>query len=104
MTGLLIRWGFAIPNVTVLIDRSYCPAGEWNQLVDTYRILYRQHQRRQIQIKTTVLFNTFTQEALTTPLLPDALHRLKPYGQSDARHLTDVQKAYSNGQLLSCNQ
>ncbi|NJR64768.1 MAG: hypothetical protein HC772_04665 [Leptolyngbyaceae cyanobacterium CRU_2_3] len=102
LAGLLIRWLFAIPSMTVLIDRSYCPADQWQQISQTYTDLYHQHQWRQLHLKTVVLFSNLGQEVLSSPPIPTVIQNLSTYGQSNEQRQAQVQKAYPKGRLLQC--
>ncbi|NJO39199.1 MAG: hypothetical protein HC769_12695 [Cyanobacteria bacterium CRU_2_1] len=102
ITGLLISWFFAIPTITVLIDRSYCPPDQWQQVSQTYTNLYRQHQRRQLRLQTVILFSNLGQDVFVSPPMPAVIQTLSTYGHSDKQRQTELQKAYSKTQLLDC--
>jgi hypothetical protein len=103
ITGLLISWLFSIPTLTVLIDRSYCPPSQWQQVSQTYTDLYHQHQRSQLHLQTVVLFSNLGQEVLASPPLPEAIRALSTYGHSDLHRQAELQKAYPKTQLLGCH-
>ncbi|MBW4661697.1 MAG: hypothetical protein KME15_23755 [Drouetiella hepatica Uher 2000/2452] len=103
ITGLLISWLFAIPTLTVLIDRSYCPSNQWQQVSQTYTDLYHQHQRRQLQLRSVILFSNLGQEVFASPPLPEAIQALSTYGYSDLYRQAELQKTYSKTQLLGCH-
>lgn len=103
ITGLLISWFFAIPTITVLIDRSYCPSDQWQQVSQTYTDLYRQHQLRQLHVQTVILFSNLGQEAFTSPPVPVMIQTLSTYGHSDRKRQAELQKAYAKTQLLNCH-
>ena len=103
MTGLLISWLFAIPALTVLIDRSYCPPDQWQQISQTYTDLYHQHQRRQVNLQTTVLFSNLGQEVFSSPPQPEAIQTLSTYGHFDLQRQAELQKTYPKAQLLGCH-
>lgn len=101
ITGLLISWFFAIPTITVLIDRSYCPPNQWQQVSQTYTDLYRQHQRRQLYLHV-ILFSHLGQETFASPPMPAVIQTLSTYGHSDRQRQAELQKAYPKTQLLDC--
>lgn len=103
ITGLLISWFFAIPTITVLIDRSYCPPAQWQQVSQTYTDLYHQHQQRQLHLKTVILFSHLGQEVFGSPPSPAAIQNVSTYGHSDEQRQAQLQKAYPKTQLLGCH-
>ncbi|MBE9138344.1 hypothetical protein IQ254_14300 [Nodosilinea sp. LEGE 07088] len=60
--GLLMSRVLPIPELTLLIDHSYCPDAQWQPVAHAYGQIYRQHQRRQIRIKQVILFNPLGSE------------------------------------------
>jgi hypothetical protein len=100
--GLLIRQVFPMPGITVLIDHSYCPQGQWQQVSKTYDTLYRQHRRRQIQIQQVVLFNALGTERLSNPPAPVAIERWPTYGQPSRDRQAAIAQDYPEAQLLRC--
>jgi hypothetical protein len=102
IAGLLINLFFAIPTITVLIDRSYCSPSQWQQISRTYAELYQQHQNRQLRLQTVVLFSDLDQEVLSSPPLPETIQALSIYGHSGTNRQAELQKAYPKTQLLSC--
>lgn len=102
--GLLISWLFAIPSITLLIDRSYCPATEWQQVVQTYTELYQQHQQRRLQLQSVILFSSLGEDKLSIPLQPEALKQLPTYGQPQMQKQLQLRKNYPQAQLLQCPQ
>ncbi|MCC5621855.1 hypothetical protein [Nostoc sp. CHAB 5715] len=104
ITGVLISWFFAIPAITILIDRSYCPATEWQQVVQTYTQLYQQHQQRRLQLQSVVLFSSLGEEQLSTPPEPKVLQQLSTYGRPQRQRQLQLRKDYPQAQLLQCVQ
>lgn len=100
--GLLISQVFPMPAVTLLIDHSYCPRPQWEQVVNDYATLYRQHRRRQIQIQQVVLFNGLGVDPLPTPPTPAEIQQLSTYGQASRDRQTTIKKDYPNARLLDC--
>jgi hypothetical protein len=103
ITGLLISWLFAIPTLTVLIDRSYCPPNQWQQVSQSYTDLYRQHQQRRLQLQPIVLFSNLGQEVFASPPPPEVIQALSTYGHSDLHRQAELQKSYPKTQLLGCH-
>ena len=103
ITGLLISWFFALPTITLLIDRSYCPPNQWQEVSQTYTDLYHQHQRRQLHLKTVILFSNLGQEVFTSPPIPATIQTLSTYGHADLNRQAELQKTYSTTQLLGCH-
>lgn len=102
MTGLFIQLFFAVPTLTILIDRSYCPASQWQQLVTNYTDLYQQHQRQQLKITTVILFSDLDQKFLAVPPAPKTISNLQTYGSATSNYQAKLQKNYPKGQLLTC--
>ncbi|HEY9888730.1 MAG TPA: hypothetical protein V6D02_10040 [Candidatus Obscuribacterales bacterium] len=100
--GLLIRQVFPIPAVTLLIDHSYCPPAQWQQVANTYDTLYRQHRRRQIQIQQVVLFNALGVDRLPAPPIPEVIQQLPTYGQPSRDRQENIEKDYPHARLLDC--
>ncbi|MBW4644855.1 MAG: hypothetical protein KME23_18000 [Goleter apudmare HA4340-LM2] len=104
ITGVLISWFFAIPTITVLIDRSYCPPTEWQQVVQNYAQIYQQHQQRRLHLQSVILFSSLGEEQLSIPPLPEVLQKSSTYGRSQQQRQLQLQKAYPQAQLLQCVQ
>lgn len=102
-SGLLIQQ-LMTQQITVLLDRSYCPASEWQQISQDYAQLYQQHQRKQTRIATVILFSDLNQSVLYTPPLPEAVRTLKTYGQFNARQQTALVRDNPRAILLSCHR
>lgn len=102
LIGVLINICFPIPTVTVLIDRSYCPASQWQQVSQAYSKLYRQHRWQQLHLQTVVLFSDLGQEVFSSPPSPDVIQNLTTYGQFDGRRQAELQKVYSKIKNLGC--
>ena len=103
VAGLVIRLVFATPNLVVLVDRSYCPLNQWQQVTQTYQTLYRQHQQQRLHLQTIILFSNLGQEALSPPPAPAVIQNLSTYGRPDPQRQAELQKAYPKAQLLSCH-
>ncbi|MDZ8106252.1 MAG: hypothetical protein RM338_11615 [Nostoc sp. DedQUE12a] len=104
ITGILISCLFAIPAITVLIDRSYCPLAEWQQVVQTYAQLYQQHQQRRLQLQSVILFSSLGEEKLSTPPEPKELQHLSTYGRPQPQRQLQLRKDYPQARLLQCAQ
>ncbi len=101
-TGFTIQRFAAPPAVTILIDRSYCPATQWQKLTDSYAQLHHQHRRKQIHIESVITFSDLDQVKLKTVPTPGTIQTLKTYGQSDAKTQSALLQAYPDSNLLSC--
>ncbi|MCF4970584.1 hypothetical protein [Nostoc sp. CMAA1605] len=102
ITGLLISWLFAIPSVTLLINRSYCPTVEWQKVVQDYTEIYQQYQQRRLQVKSVILFSSLGEDKLSTPPTPEAIKQLQTYGQSQLQKQLQLQKMYPQARVLQC--
>jgi hypothetical protein len=102
MTGIVINLLFSAPTITILIDRSYCPAERWVQVSNTYNALYRQAQLRQIKVENVILFSHFGQEELFELPRPNMIQTLHTFGLHSPQRQADLQKTYARNQLLSC--
>lgn len=103
IAGAAINVISPIPQLTVLIDRSYCPQNQWSQVAQNYTDLYRQHQRRQVNLQTVVLFSSLGEEVFSTPPSPVTLRTLSTYGQGDSQREVNLQARYSKVQILGCH-
>ena len=102
IAGILFNKVFAAPNFVLLIERSYCPPQNWQQLVRTYTDLYRQHQQNLVEIESVVLFNDLGKEVLTTVPTPEELQGLRTYGRSNLQKEAELKKAYDRVKVLRC--
>jgi hypothetical protein len=102
VVGLVISQVFATPTVVVLIDRSYCPPAQWQQLVQNYEELYRQHQQQQLQIQQVVLFSDLGQDVLSSPPAPEVIRDVSRYGRSNPQRSEKMRSSYPKAQLLAC--
>ncbi|MEA5516713.1 hypothetical protein [Nodularia sp. UHCC 0506] len=104
ITGMLISRFAGMPAITVLIDRSYCPTTEWQQVVQTYSQLYQQHQQRRLQLQSVILFSSLGEEHLSIPPEPQTLAQLSTYGRSSPQRQLELRASYPQSQLLECTQ
>lgn len=95
---------FALPptQITILIDRSFCPQDKWQAIASAYNDLYQQHQNRDIQIKEVITFSDIGQEILSAIPTPDAVRSLNTYGRSNQERLKQLQSTYPQAKVLSC--
>ncbi len=100
---LSIRIVWAAPDVTLLIDRSYCEPAQWGQLADDYAALYQQHQRGQITLKQIVFYSDLGEDVTTTPPPPSEFADLKTYGKPNRDRQANLMAQYPNARLLQCN-
>jgi hypothetical protein len=104
ITGVLISWLFAMPAITVIIDRSYCPPTEWQQVVQNYTQLYQQHQQRRLRLQSVILFSSLAEEKFATPPQPEVLQKSSTYGRPQPQRKSQLQKQYPQAQILQCVQ
>jgi hypothetical protein len=102
IAGLIISQFFAIPNLVILIDRSYCPSDRWQQVVQTYEDLYRQQGQKQVQIQKVILFSDLAEETLPVLPLPASLKSVSTYGRPNPQRQSQLQKSYPQSRLLTC--
>lgn len=102
VTGLIINLFFAIPTMTLLIDRSYCPNNQWQQVTQAYTDLYDQHQRGKLRLQRVILFSSLDQEILNSPPLPETVAALSTYGRSNHQRQIKLQETYPNFRFLGC--
>lgn len=102
LVGWLISRVIISPALVILIDRTYCPPTQWQQISQSYQQLYQQHQQHQVQIKTVIVFSDLSEETFPTPPSPDTIRSLPTYGRSNTQRQTQLQAAYPNTTLLAC--
>lgn len=103
IAGILLNQVFATPNFVLLIERSYCPPQQWQQVVQEYTDLYRQHQQNLVKIESVVLFNDLGEEVLTTVPTPEQLQGLRTYGRSNSQREAELRKAYDQIKVIRCS-
>jgi len=103
VTGLAINQVFAPAAIAILIDRSYCPPAQWQQVSQQYDALYQQHQRQDIQIQAVVLFSSLAKEVRSLPPTPTEIQSLATYGQPNLQQQQQLELDYPNHKVLSCN-
>lgn len=103
MAGLLIRWAFPPPALSVLIDRSYCPSPQWQPVAQQYASLYQQHQHKQLRIQQVVLFSDLAEDVRSAPLQPEEVQQLKTYGRSNLQRQEALKQKYDRHVLLTCS-
>ncbi len=102
IAGILLDRVFAAPNFVLLIERSYCPPQQWQQVVQEYTDLYRQHQQHLVEIESVVLFNDLGKEVLATVPTPEELRGLHTYGRSNPQREAELKKAYDRVKVIHC--
>lgn len=90
--GLMLRQGLTVPEVTVIIDRSYCEPAQWQTVADRYQVLYEQHQKKQLEIGSVILFSDLGEETLVPPPEPKTVRQLKTYGRKDPARQEQLQQ------------
>lgn len=99
---LAIRTVFAAPDVTLLVDRSYCEPAQWQAVAEQYADLYQQHERGSITIQTTIFFSDLGEETAPELLTPDAFQDLATYGRPSPERQSALEAAHPQAKLLSC--
>jgi hypothetical protein len=105
--GWLIHLLFPVPAIAILIDRSYCPATQWAQVVQQYDKLYQQQQRGNLQIQAVVLFSSLGQDINTVAPTPSALKTMSTYGPTiplpqRQQIQQQIEGRYGRSHLLTC--
>ena len=100
--GLGLRYAVQVPEVTVIIDQSYCPPAQWQTaVVQPYSDLYAKSQSNQRQITQVVVVTGIDQTTLATIPTPDELGQ--PFGQApNPEALTQLQQQFSDTVVLKC--
>ncbi len=101
--GVLISLFFPIPVSPLLIDRSYCPPEQWQQLTQAYQELYQNHQQKKIRLDPVIFVNSLGEEPQPLPPTPEAIAELSTFGRPDGDRLQQLQKQYANAKILSCS-
>lgn len=103
IVGILLNQVFAAPNFVLLIERSYCPPQQWQQVVQKYSDLYRQHQQNLVKIESVILFNDLGEEVLTNIPTPEELGDLRTYGRSNPQKESQLSKTYDQVKVIRCS-
>ncbi|MGK7876891.1 MAG: hypothetical protein AB4426_27455 [Xenococcaceae cyanobacterium] len=103
IAGILLNQVLTAPNFALLIERSYCPPQKWQQVVQEYTDLYRQHQQHLVKIESVVLFNDLGEEVLATVPTPEQLRGLHTYGPSNPQREAKLKKAYPQVKVIRCS-
>ncbi len=100
--GLGLRYAVQVPEVTVIIDQSYCPPAQWQAaVIQPYTDLHQQSQANQRKIVQVVVVTGIDQTTLTTVPTPDELGN--PFGQAPSPEtLAELQQQFSEAVLLKC--
>lgn len=101
--GLIIQTVFAAPNIIILVDRSYCPPQQWQEVVQTYQTSYQKHQQKRLKIEKVILFSYLGEEVLLTLPTPDELLAIKTYGRSTPQRQEQLKQNYPKSQILKCS-
>ncbi len=102
IAAVTIRLVLAAPEVTLLVDRSYCPPGDWQAVAQEYETLYQQDRQGQITIQAVILFSDLGEDLLETPPSPDTFQTLTTYGRPSADRQAALEAAHPNSRLLTC--
>ncbi|NJN22658.1 MAG: hypothetical protein HC812_17650 [Leptolyngbya sp. RL_3_1] len=102
IAALAIRTVFAAPDVTLLVDRSYCEPSQWQAVAEQYADLYQQHQRGSITISATIFFSDLGEETSDQVLTPEAFQDLTTYGRPSPDRQAALEASHPQAQRLSC--
>lgn len=102
--GVGLRQFAGGPAITVIIDRSFCPAPQWQQqVVDPYTDLVAQADQRRLQIEQVVYVTDLNADVATEVPTPAAVADLTTFGRFNPQQIEQVEQRYDNSQVLSCN-
>jgi hypothetical protein len=102
ITGLIIVNVFAASEITLLIDRSYCPPNQWQKVVENYRDFYIQNQEKKIKITSVILFSDLAEETLNPLPTPEQISQINTYGKPNPDRQKELQNKSISGKILSC--
>jgi hypothetical protein len=102
ITGLIIVNVFATSEITLLIDRSYCPPNQWQKVVENYRDFYIQNQEKKIKITEVILFSDLAEETLSPLPTPEQISQINTYGKPNPDRQKELQNKSISGKILSC--
>lgn len=102
VSGLTIQFMVTSPSVIILIDRSYCPPNQWQNLVNNYQELYEKNQLKSLQIEKVIVFSDLGEEVLTTPPEPQKIKELSRYGRSNPQRWEQMKTLYPQATVLVC--
>jgi hypothetical protein len=102
ITGLIIVNVFAASEITLLIDRSYCPPNQWQKVVENYRDFYIQNQEKKIKITEVILFSDLAEETLNPLPTPEQISQINTYGKPNPDRQKELQNKSISGKILSC--
>ena len=102
ITGLIVVNVFATSEITLLIDRSYCPPNQWQKVVETYGNFYKRNQEKQIKINSVILFSDLGEETLNPLPTPEEISQINTYGKSNPNRQKELQNKSISGKILSC--
>lgn len=102
IAATLLKTVLATPDVTLLVDRSYCEPDKWAAIATDYDQLYQQHRRGQVNLKAVILFSDLGEETLETPPSPADFAALSTYGRPARDRQAALLSTHANAQLLTC--
>ncbi|NER81028.1 MAG: hypothetical protein F6K42_15965 [Leptolyngbya sp. SIO1D8] len=102
ISALVIRTVFAAPDMTLLVDRSYCEPTQWATVADEYEKLYQQSQQGDLHLKEVIFFSDLGEEKVDTPPTPTTFRALKTYGKSSQDRQAALEATYPKARILQC--
>jgi hypothetical protein len=103
LTGIVITRLFAISKVTVLVDRAKCDRQTWRQVSDRYAELFKDHERKRIQLSQMVLISDLGEEVREVVPTPAEFQVLETYGEPSTERLRQLQAGFSEVEVLTCH-
>lgn len=100
--GAALNYAVSATDVVVIIDRSYCPAAQWQQsVVQPYTDLYEKVEQKQVQIQQVIYITDLNQTTLQNPPMPGDLGN--PFGQAPSpESLEQVKQQFPDAVILQC--
>jgi hypothetical protein len=102
VAGIVVTRLFAISKVTVLVDRAKCDRQAWRQVSDRYAELFKDHERKRIQLAQMVLISDHGEEVREVVPTPVEFQALETYGEPSTERLRQLQAGFAEVEVLTC--
>lgn len=103
-TGLGLQRVLSGPAITVIIDRSYCDPGAWQQQVaGPYGELYSQVEQRRLSIDQVIYLSDLGVETAADVPTPNEVDALSTYGRFNSERLQQITADYPEATVLACH-
>lgn len=103
LSGIVIGRLFAVTKVTVLVDRAKCDRQAWRQVSDRYAELFKDHERKRIQLSQMVLISNLGEEVREVVPTPAEFQAIETYGEPSTERLRQLQAGFTKVEVLTCN-